>query len=130
MSRLTGIAPAAALAALAATSTPALAASRANDSFRVGSDYDRHYAGFGQAAQLKRDIARLDARVDRALSHRQISHREAFVLRRDVHELRQLYNRFTRGGMTRWEARTLESRLAQANRAFVLERRERDRFRG
>lgn len=138
MSRLAKIAPVAALAALAATATPALAAPHANDGFRGGndsfgyhgSDYGRHYSGFGQAAQIKRDIARLDARIDRALTHRQISAREGFALRRDVRELQRLYNRFATGGMTRWEARTLESRIAEANRAFIFERRDRDNRRG
>ena len=138
MSRLKKIAPVAALAALAATATPALAAPHANDGFRGGngnfgyhgSANGKHYAGFGQAAQLKRDIARLDARIDRALAHRQISTREGFTLHRDVRELQRLYNRFATGGMTRWEARTLESRIAQANRAFIFERRDRDGRRG
>lgn len=147
MSRFTKLAPVAALAALAASAAPALAAPHDYNGHRdspaarhgypsgdndrgFGNDHSRHYAGFGQAAQIRRDIARLDARIDRALARYDISPREAFALRRDVRELDRLYARFARGGMTHWEARTLEARLAEAYQAFRFERRDNDRRRG
>ena len=138
MSRFTKIAPVAVMAALAATATPALAAPDGHSSHRDGFErhgYNgnvsgRHYTGFGEAAQIRREIGRLDARIDNALARRDISPREAMSLRRDVRELHRLYNRFAIGGMSRWEAQTLETRLADAQRALRFERRDHDRRRG
>ena len=117
-----------ALAALAIGVTPAAAApAMARHSPPPAS---AHYAGFGQAINLQRDIAALDSRIDNALANRRISSREAKGLRRDARDLERLFAQSKRGGLTRFEARTIESRLAQFNGALRAERRDRDLRRG
>lgn len=135
MPRLTKIASIAAMAALAATSAPALAAPHAH---RDGPDRfghhmassAKHHASFGQAAQIRRDIARLDNRIDTALARRQISAREGFALRQDVRNLNRLFAQYSRGGLSRMEALSLERQVAQLDRSIRFAMRDGNRRRG
>jgi len=135
MSRLSKIAPIAALAALAATAAPALAAPHAHRDSpdRYGhhtATPGKHYASFGQAAQIRRDIARLDNRIDTALARRMISAREGFALRQDVRNLNRMFAQYSRGGLSRMEALTLERQVAQLDRSFRIAMRDGNRRRG
>ncbi|MCB2076925.1 MAG: hypothetical protein KDE55_04400 [Novosphingobium sp.] len=109
--------------ALALTAAPAMAAPdyhRGNDSYAQG----KHYSGFGQATNLRKDIRQLDNRIDRAMASHRISYREAASLRRDVNSLERQFAQFSRGGITRYEARTLEARIASVERKLVREIRD------
>ncbi len=128
MASMTRIALPALMATMAIGAAPA---SAAPDMYgRHDGDAKVHYAGFGQATNLHRDIARLDRRIDRALARHHISWREASGLRRDVKRIERLFADYKRGGLTRYEARTLEARIAEVDRALRFERRDADRRRG
>lgn len=128
MSKMTRFAAPALIAAFAAGAVPAQAAPEMHrhEDYRAPT----HYAGFGQAINLKRDIARLDARIDQALARHSISWREATGLRRDLRRIDRLFARYSRGGLTRYEARTLEARIADLDRDLRVERRDRNNRRG
>lgn len=116
------------IAAMAIGSAPAQAAPDMHRHY--SGDAPVHYAGFGQAINLRREINRLDNRIERALANHRISWREANGLKRDVDRLENMLDRFQRGGLTRWEARTLESRIAEVDYTLRRDRRDRDGRRG
>jgi len=124
MARFTKIIVPAVLAAVAATATPAVASSAIHQPmYHKGS---AQYVGRGQVAELHRDIYRLESRIDQAHARRQISNREAKSLRNDVRKLQRQFAQAQRRGLTRSEARSIEFRIAQVNRALHAERRDGD----
>ncbi|AZI36941.1 hypothetical protein NT2_01_06210 [Caenibius tardaugens NBRC 16725] len=83
-----------ALAAAAVLATPASAA-----------------PGFTNGRQAAQEIQQLERQVDRAEQRNQISRREATQLNRQVDQLEKLHARYARGGFTRTELRSLDSRI-------------------
>ena len=133
MAKFSKFVPLTALAALVATTAPALAApygQQQDSRHHQSAGYGYQHAGYSNAMQFRRDIAKLDQRIDRALARRDISAREAMALRQDVRELSRMHDRFARGGFTRQEVRVLDTRLAQVTQSFRFERRDDDRRRG
>lgn len=122
MAKLTKLFVPAVLAAVAVTATPAMASSAIHRP--APHQVSAQYVGHGQVANLQRDITRLDNRIDRALANRQISKREANNLHRDVRNLQRQFNQSQRRGLTRSEARTIETRIAQVTRALKADRRD------
>lgn len=93
--------------------------------------------GFGfpgpGAGRIRADIDRLDFRIDRAERFGAISSREAFGLRRDLRDLRDLrfdYFRLSRNGLDFGEARFLTARVDRLQFRLRAERFDRDGFRG
>ena len=124
MARFTKIIVPAVLAAVAATAAPAMASSAIHQPMHHKAS--AQYVGRGQVADLHRDINQLESRIDQAHARRQISTREAKSLRNDVRKLQRQFAQAQRRGLTRSEARSIELRIAQVNRALHAERRDGD----
>lgn len=120
MAKLSTLFVPAALAVLAVTATPAMASSAIHQTSYQSS---ARYVGHGQSASLQRDITRLGTQINRALDRRQISQREANNLRKDVRNLQRQLTQSQRRGLTRAEARSIEVRIAQVNRALQTNQR-------
>ncbi|RYG23504.1 MAG: hypothetical protein EON93_23965, partial [Burkholderiales bacterium] len=114
MAKLSTLFVPAALAALAFTASPAMASSAIHQVSYSSAGYVNH----GQTASLQRDITRLRTQIDRSLDRRAISRREANNLRVNVRNLQRQFTQAQRGGLSRAEARTIEVRIAQVNRAL------------
>jgi len=84
----------------------------------------------GRNADIRDDIRDLDRKIDRALSHRAISQREANGLHRDASDVRRLYARYANHGLSAREHRTLEQRVSAITSRLRQERWDRDGRRG
>ncbi|MEZ5742376.1 MAG: hypothetical protein R3D89_01260 [Sphingomonadaceae bacterium] len=127
MPRITTLALPAILAAAAVGAVPASAAPQQQNGWHNSRDARVHYASFGQASDLRRDIARLDYNIDRALARHKISWREARGLKRDVDQLQRQMMRAQRGGLTRYEARAIEARITRLDRELRFEMADNNR---
>lgn len=83
-----------------------------------------------RSAEIRQDINSLNNAINRAAARRTISQREATGLRRQATDVRRLYAQYQRGGLTRAEVRTLESRVNSVRVALRMERRDWDSRRG
>ena len=81
-------------------------------------------------ANVRADINRLEHKIDRAAARRTISQREAFGLKRQAREVRQLYGHYARNGLTARETQTLKIRVDRIQYALRGERWDRDGRRG
>ena len=79
--------------------------------------------------KLRGEIAQLDRQIDRAEQRRLLSRQEANRLERRVDQLRDLHNRYARGGFTRAELRILDLRIDAARKQINREIGSRDRYR-
>lgn len=68
-------------------------------------------ASFGNAGQIRSDIAQLDRQIDRGVRNGNLDRREAASLRGQVDNLQSLYRSYARGGFNRGEIATLSNRL-------------------
>ena len=123
MPKMTTLAFPALLAAAAAGATPAHAAHETPRSHGYH-DARVHYASFGKAVDLRRDLNRLETRIDRAYARHRISWREARGLQRQVNRLQRQFRQSRRGGLTRYEARMLDARIARVKRQLRYEIRD------
>jgi len=80
--------------------------------------------------QIRQDIANLRMSIDRAAARRTISQREASGLRNEARSIQQLYQGYSRNGLTRAEVRTLQDRVNRVRVALRMERRDWDGQRG
>ena len=80
------------------------------------------------AGNLRSEIAQLDNQINRAEARRTISHREAQQLDRQVDQLQNAYRAYARGGFTRYELASLDSRINAVQRQIKVERRDNDRY--
>ncbi len=78
------------------------------------------------SAQITRDINQLDRQIDQAQSRRAISPREASQLHRQVREIQTLRAQYARGGFTRAELRTLDSRIDSVKQQLRTSHNDRD----
>lgn len=105
-----------ALAAAAAVTSPAAAAS------------------WNSPAQLRAEINQIDRRIDQLQRASGvsggISGREAHKLERQVDQLHDLYGRYARGGFTRGELNTLGARVDAVRAQLRAERRDGNDHRG
>jgi len=74
------------------------------------------------AGNLRSEIAQLDNQINRAEARRTISHREAQQLDRQVDQLQNAYRAYARGGFTRYELASLNSRVDQVKRQLQTQR--------
>lgn len=127
------------ICALAAFSALAVALPAAAQPYGGGYDrghggYDRGYGGGydrGYGSDIRRDIERLDTRIDRSYANRTISRREHSRLEGMVMQLRYQYRTFMRDGrLSRWERSDLETRIQRVTYALRAERRDDDGYRG
>lgn len=103
---------------------PALAASLA-----LGSALPATAAGWnGNASgvQLRQQIAQLDRKIDQAESRHQLSRDEARKLDASVSQIQRLHATYSRGGLTRAEVRTLNTRIDTVERQLAREIADRD----
>ncbi|PEQ14373.1 hypothetical protein B2G71_01880 [Novosphingobium sp. PC22D] len=123
---ITRIAAPALLAALGvAASSPVFA----HDAYSAQRHDARHVTP-GRAGSVRSDIYALDRRIDLAAQHRTISSREARGLRNQSAQIKQLYARYARNGLTAYETRALKARIDRLEVALRAERRDHDRRRG
>ncbi len=114
----------------AGVATPAMAQYRDNDRYPGGNRAEASYLTPARSAEIRRDIWQLDSRIQRAVSKRTISPREAQGLRNDTRNLRQLYTRYADRGLSMSEYRTLENRVSTITQRLRIDRRDRDGRRG
>lgn len=98
------------VAALAAGAVPAQAAPMMHRTAPVAYHVDAR-----QNANISRDIARLDGRIDNAYARHQITRREAILRHNQVRDLNRLHARFSRNGLDRQEVHTLKARIARVD---------------
>jgi len=93
--------------------------------------YDRGYGyGYG-GGDLRREIERLDDRIDRARANRTISYREAQRLEWQVNQLRRSYYGYMRDGrLSRWERDTLDQQIDRVRYQLRRDRQDRDGYGG
>ena len=77
----------------------------------------------GAERQLQQGLNRVENQLQRATQRRTIHPREAVQFRREANQIRQQLNRFSRGGLSQWQAqelnqaiRHLEQRVRYAER--------------
>jgi len=94
-------------------------------------DYDRYdrYSDRGQIQGFRAQIDNLQWMIQRRDERGLISSREAYGLRRDVQDLRQMLNRMSRDGLSRFEANMMQNRIRQLSNRMVRETRDRDGWR-
>jgi hypothetical protein len=73
--------------------------------------------------QINQDINQLNRQIVRAERRHRITRREALTLRSQAAQLRSLYYRYNRNGLTRNEVRTLEWRANRIRANLRLSRR-------
>jgi len=73
--------------------------------------------------QINQDINQLNRQIVRAQRRHTITRREALTLRSQSAQLRSLYYRYSRNGLTRGEVWTLESRVNRIRANLRLSRR-------
>lgn len=111
-------------AALAGVAAPALAQPmppRHNDAWALTP---------ARNAEIRSDIQRLRADIDRAQARRTISPREASGLRREAADIQRQYAAFSRGRLDRNEVRRLQDRVNDVRAHLRMERRDWDGRRG
>lgn len=122
------ILPLVAVTALSAA-VPAVA-----QNYRGGQDRDRgdrHEQSWDHGwDRIDRRFERLDHRIDQGLRNGQLSRREAVRLRADFRQLVRLEQRYSRGGLNRWERQDLDTRFDRLRVQVRYERRDRDDRRG
>jgi hypothetical protein len=73
--------------------------------------------------QINQDINQLNNQIARAQSRRTITRREALTLRSQAAQLRSLYYRYNRNGLSRGEVSALETRANRIRANLRLSRR-------
>ena len=81
-------------------------------------------------SRYDRQINELVDRIHRAEDRNVISRREEDRLLREARHLDRLEDRYSRNGLTRWEAQDLQRRIAQLRAQFRWERQDGPRYRG
>jgi len=106
----------AALLSVAAAATPAAA-----QYYPQGYGY-----GYQQPREQRIDmqLASLHQRIDRAYQRRLISGNEARRLHRQVQQVDRLEDRYSRNGLSRWEAQDLRNRVQYLRQNLRFERQE------
>jgi len=96
-----------------------------------------HNSGWNQrgpehrgVAQLHRQLAQIEQRIQRSAQRRIISPREAFALRRQARDIRLDIARAGRNGLNGREFAQLNFRVDRLERQLRVERRDSDRRRG
>jgi hypothetical protein len=113
---------------IAGVASPALA--HDNDRYPGNNRAEASYLTSGRNADIRRDIYQLDRKIDRAVSHRAISHREGVGLHRQALKTKQLYNRYANRGLSASEYRTLEHHVSLITSRLRAEKWDRDGRRG
>jgi septal ring factor EnvC (AmiA/AmiB activator) len=112
-------------AATVAAASPAAAQYRGDDNRGGWNQNDRR--GDRQAVnQLRRDLAQVETRIERAAQRRTISQREYQSLRRDAANIRQRLDRASRNGLNRSEVSELRQRINRLEQRVRIERRDND----
>jgi hypothetical protein len=83
-----------------------------------------------RSSEIRQDINSLDNAINRAAARRTISKREASGLHNQARDIKRLYARYARGGLTRAEVGNLQSRVNSVRVALRMERRDWDGRRG
>ena len=73
-------------------------------------------------AEIRSQINGLDGAIARATQHRTISTREARGLRTDARNIQRLYASYARGGLSRDEVQSLQTRVNRVRVALRMER--------
>lgn len=111
------------ISALLATAAIAAVAAPATAQPGYGGGRGGYGGGYNQFEQR---LDRLEERIERGVERGDLTRREAFRVRQDVRDLRVLENRYSRGGLSGWEARDLDQRLDGLQQRIRYERRDGD----
>ncbi len=111
--------PALLIGATAITATPAAAQYR-ND-YRA----DQRYRSDDR---IDHQLRQIEQRIRQAAQNRRITRREADRLLRQADQLDRLEDRYSRNGLTQWEARDLRNRLQQLRAQLRFERQDGRRY--
>ena len=84
-------------------------------------------AAWERPGALRSEIAQLDRQIDRAEARRIISQREAARLSGQVDRLESTFRSYARGGFTRFELASLDSRIEAVKRQLAVQARDDDR---
>lgn len=106
MKKATVLIPALAVVAAASVALPAAAQSRSGPGHH-GPSYNQAAPGWNAIAQRKFTLER---QIDRGVSNRQISRRDASALKDELNRLVRLENSYMRGGLSLQERRDLDTR--------------------
>ena len=125
-----------ALVSTALTAAPAMAQNYGHDQRADRRDdrrddhrgnWNRHGPSRQAINELLRDLNRAESQIERAVSRRIISRREAISLRREANQIRMRLNYALRGGLSGREFGELRVRVNRLEQRIRIERRDRDR---
>jgi hypothetical protein len=116
--------------ALAAATLGMTATVQAQPMYGHGPAQHGWYLTPARSAQIRQEINQLNNQIDRAAQRRTISPREASGLRQQARSVQRLYASYLRGGLTRAEVMTLQTRVNQVRVALRMERLDWDNRRG
>ena len=122
-----------ALATAALAAVPATAQYQDRHWDDRGSYGDRghgHRVSWQAVNDLRRDLARIEDRIDRSARRGAISRREAFGLRREADRIENRLQRASRGGISGREFAQLRVEVNRLRQHLQVERRDFDRRRG
>ena len=85
-------------------------------------------AVYDRPGQIRAEIAQLDRQIDRAEDRRILSRREAAQLNAQVDRLQAMFRSYARGGFTRYELASLDTRLDAVKRQVAIQARDGNRF--
>jgi hypothetical protein len=80
--------------------------------------------GYGQGANIERQLDQIERQIDRLRDRRLISREEAFRLERRAEQIDRLHDRFARNGLSQYERRDLQSRIQNLRQRVQAERHE------
>ncbi len=92
--------------------------------------YGHHRMNWQALSDLRRDLARIEDRIDRSARRGMISRREAFGLRREADRIENRLQRASRGGLSGREFAQLRVDVNRLRQHLQFERRDFDRRRG
>ena len=105
-----------------------IAASAIAASLALGVAMPASAAVYDRPGQIRAEIAQLDRQIDRAEDRRILSRREAAQLNAQVDRLQAMFRSYARGGFTRYELASLDTRLDAVKRQVAIQARDGNRF--
>jgi hypothetical protein len=80
--------------------------------------------GYGQGANIERQLDQIEQQIDRLRDRRAISNNEARQLMWQAEQIDRLHDRFARNGLTQYERRDLQNRIQNLRQRVQAERHE------
>ena len=115
------------LVAMTAIAAAVPAAAQHRGGHDRGHDRDRYEQNWDRGwDRIDRRFERIDRRIDQGIRNGQLSRREATRLRAEFRQLINLEQRYSRGGLNRWERQDLNRRFDRLSTMVRYERNDRD----